>query len=279
MRFSLWIMVLLITGCSQSSTTVDAYGLAALSDSNVCCESIRALEFQTLLNEKKQTIEITSRSPSLMFDTGKSFISALEISAHQDIRKLNIYSEIDADLFVPQAQLLDENFTVVFNSDAQDIVRESQTAFHPERYRLTLSFDHEPSPRYLIIYTDFQLLGESTPRKADVSAMAETGQTMALQKYMMEPFGVHSATGTLTLSMEKSAPNAVVASPTIKANTLDALERYKRNLTQKERDNFGVEIIELVERGDLEKALAFTNKAAKPDIAKGIFTMSVKLKP
>ena len=284
------ILLSTVVGCSQTPHHSDVSGTSALAAAPLCCQGYSELHYQKLIHTNELTIELNRRSQAFELPTGKSFVQAYDLSDIGKITRFDVYANIENHVFVPQVQLLNSNFSVIYTSTSDDLALEKQTILHPERYHLSVLMNMNEHAKYIVIYTTRALLGEETLRQLPESFAAQRSQSIEMQKRVLQPFSIHSAIGKLTLSIdhiEKRLPltsksgqvEHVAQKAALPAITVSLFEQYKATLTQRDLNNYGLEIVDLVQENKFEEALSLVNRATNPAVAKNIFMQSVKLHP
>lgn len=289
MRNLLLAVMLVITGCSQSISNDnkrELLGIHALEASVPCCVHFSELSFLPITPDEKISFSISKDNESFKFVSGKSFVASFDISAIENIDAIEIISPIRNSVFLPLVKVLDENYIPIAISNEHDLTRDKAHILNEDHYLLTLSMaKSQVKPHYIIIFTSSSLIENTTSRLVPKAIVAETGQTIANQNLLMNPTVPHSATGRLSMRFKYKKEGEVRAEkPLIEVfNSKDgsfeysSLEDYREQLTEYEISNYGVEIINAVERGYFEKALSFTNKAQDKELARSIFTKAIKI--
>ncbi|MCL9774103.1 MalM family protein [Vibrio methylphosphonaticus] len=284
------ILLSTVVGCSQIPQHSDVSGTSVLAAAPLCCLDYSELHYQELSHTNELTIELNHRSQAFEFPTGKSFFQAYDLSRFGHIQRFDVYSNIENQVFVPKVQLLNSDYSVIHTSTNDDLILEKQTIFHPDRYHLSVVMNKNEQAEYLVIYTTQASLVEKTSRQLPDSFAAQRSQSIEMQKRVLQPFSIHSAMGKLTLSIdgiEKGLPpksksgqvEPVQQAASLPILTVSSFEQYKASLTQRDLNNYGLEIVDLVKQNKFEEALSLVNRATNPAIAKNIFMQSVKLHP
>lgn len=170
---TLTLVLLLLSACAAMVTyrkSVDSF-----IDSTPCCTSMAEFKYEPLPSEEPVTFRLDEKSDSFIFPSGKSYFKAFQLPEKEVPYRIQVKSFAlgqtmnTAHIFYPQVALLDGSFTVVKQSDLEDLVVKyagfMETA--STTWGVMLKFERSilvdiPNTKYLVIYTTKELLRKTS---------------------------------------------------------------------------------------------------------------------
>ncbi len=290
MRLLVFLAAVVLSGCSQmdhrNNEEDDRLGLLALKESTACCDSYDQFPFTQLDEGTEKSVLIDLTAPSYNFATGKSFFAAFKLQQTNYPQKITVVANVEDSVFVPFVTVLGEDFADLTNTYSPERVLEGRRISHPQRYVVTVTVNslETDTAKYIVLHTTKDSIESETVRDLPKDVVAQTGQTMANSKMLLQPNIEHSAYGQLDItviglgSTQVSAKSANDTS--VNNNNLTTeIEKLERSLTKVEIRNFGLEIIEAVKQNKLNDAMAYVMKAQDTEIAQSVFTRAIKVMP
>ncbi|MGR5406544.1 hypothetical protein ACPV5E_22795, partial [Vibrio mediterranei] len=116
------------------------------------------------------------------------------------------------------------------------------------------------------------LNGEVSHFGLEFGIVAETGQTMANKELLFSSAIPHSAVGNVLLDIEEASMTA----KEYQDNSGDLTQLNERNLSELQKKNYAIEIIDAVDKQQYERAVSYINMAPDRKIALDIFTNAIK---
>jgi maltose operon protein len=268
MRSSLLVLVLTaLVGCSQYSTQ-DLLGYMALDEAMVCCKDYSTLTYQPLASSGEHWITVGKSAEAYQFTSGKSFYQAFKLDRKENVN-INLTSIVGESVFIPSVVILDVNYRVI--EVASNAKLNSGVVFGSGEYQLSID-NLDLDAIYLVIFTTAKDMSNLTPRKEPSSIVAETGQTMANKELLFSSAIPHSAVGNVLLDIEEASMTA----KEYQDNSGDLTQLNERNLSELQKKNYAIEIIDAVDKQQYERAVSYINMAPDRKIALDIFTNAIK---
>jgi len=169
----LCLIMLITTSCFVDyKTAVDS-----LKESAVCCGSLAEFKYEPIPKEGVISFKIDKSSAAFMFQSGKSYFKAFALPMREGpyylhIKSFGLGEQIrDAHIFYPQVALLDEQFTVLKQSDSADFslkkagpAETASVSWTALPIKVEGSFLVEnPQTKHIVLFTSDKLLAASSP--------------------------------------------------------------------------------------------------------------------
>jgi len=188
----------------------------ALQRAVPCCTTLAGLPFKPLPADRVELITVGEESPVFDFDTGRSYVVALELPSIEPPYIVQVRSYALGDLpqrsrvFYPAALLLDERHEVLARREPEnlpvvktrygDATRENRWGL-PLRLEWDILVD-EPGTRYLVLHTTEQgLAGRSTTTARQAIPIILPGIVTALPGKKQDVEVAHSRDGRLAVQI------------------------------------------------------------------------------
>lgn len=289
-RLFVFFAAVILSGCSQldprGNQEGDGLGLRALQESMSCCGAYDQFPFVPLDEVVEKSVLIDLKAPSYDFATGKSFFAAFELLQTNYPLEINIISAAEESVFVPFLTVLGEDFSDLTNIYPPQIILEGRSISHPQRYVLTITVNSNEThkAKYIVLHTTKNSIETHTLRDLPKDVVAQTGQTMANSKMLLNSDIEHSAIGKIEMSVigvtsTQLAKESVLGQSDNDSISATNIEKLQTSLTQAEKRNYGLEIIEAVKKGELNEAMRYVMNAQDTDLAQSIFTRAIKAMP
>lgn len=204
------VLALTIAGCAVTQEEA----ASPFEQATPCCTALSELRYQPLAPDRTELFDIDANSQLFVFETGRSFLLAVELPALAPPYTVQVRSYALGDtvqrsrVFYPAALLLDANHRVMARREAEDlsVVKGSYSEASTEnRWGLPLRLEweiliDEPATRYLVIHTtEHRLASGSLASTRQVVPIILPGFVTALPGKKQEVIIAHSPFGRLAL--------------------------------------------------------------------------------
>jgi hypothetical protein len=211
-RASLLVLALLAT----DAATGDEQGMAALDHATPCCGTLAELRYDRLAADRAGLFDVGEESPMFVFDTGRSFVLAVELPPLEPPYTVQVRSYLvggavqRSEVFYPAAILLDADHQVLARLEAEDlpVVKTSYgDAARENRWGLPLRLQWDilierPEAKYLVIHTTGRALAtRSITTTREAIPVILPGVVTALPGKKHEVGIQHSPLGRLALQV------------------------------------------------------------------------------
>ena len=189
---------------------------AALQRPTPCCTTLAGLPFRPLPADRVELIAVGAESPVFDFDTGRSYVVALELPPIEPPYIVQVRSYALGDVvqrsrvFYPAALLLDARHELVAWREPEDlpvVKTKYGEAARENRWGLPLRLEweilvDEPDTRYLVLHTTQQALaGRSSTTTRQAIPIILPGVVTAIPGRKEDVGVAHSADGRLAVQV------------------------------------------------------------------------------
>jgi len=216
------ILIFLLPALIAACSVTYEYAKERHQYSKACCRDISEFEYTKLTTEAPYIVEISERSSSFDFATGKSYFISLELPSYKQVYGVSIKSfalgdHIDkSHIFFPKVILLDDDYSAVREVSQYffKIAKASLSETAKEnKWGLPVKLEgvviiNNPEIKYMIILTTESLLSGSTSytvqRSIPIILPGISGAVPTYKDVIKIP---HSPFGKLTIRLDNDKKN------------------------------------------------------------------------